>query len=268
MLGLCETTEQAAEDLRLRLFPNYKLVYPATAEPFQVAVLFRERFNFRGGLSPIRAEQVPRTNRDMLVADHRCAGHHIRFIFCHWTAYGENSKLYRDRAAEAVTERAYAFLRESGEAKLARHVVIIGDLNVEPFSELFNERLIASRDRARARQQPHWVDTDVRRIRMYNPTWRLLGERHPHGTPSVGHHAGTYYHAKSQTWHTYDQLLVSGSLLTNSPPFLDEVLCGIMVLPGCLGVSGLPERFEWNNGQPTGLSDHLPLVGQLVLAEN
>lgn len=263
VLGLCEITEQAAKDLRQRLFPNFRLVFPTSAESFQVAVFTRDRFGFRESHS-LRPERVPRTNREMPVVDYRGVSDHIRLIFCHWTAYGESSQTYRDRAAEAVTERVYKFLREPGEAKLARHAVVIGDLNEEPFGDLFGERLFASRDRARAVQQRHWTDADVRRIRLYNPTWRLLGERHPQGTPAA-HCAGTYYHADGRSWHTYDQILVSGSLATGAAPFLDEAALEIMVLPGCLGTGGVPEKFAWREDKPTGLSDHLPLVGQIVL---
>lgn len=266
ILGLCEITARAAEELRQRVFTDYRLICPDTVRgEFQVAVLARRGIGFRD-LLPLLADRVPTSTRGMPVIDHRRAGHHIRFIYCHWTAFGDNGPLFRERAAERVEEAVYSFLREPGDAKSARHAVVIGDLNEEPFGNVFSGRLPATRDREPATRRPHPTDRDVRRTRLYNPTWRLLGERVPHGgSGPAAHAAGSYYHAGRRAWHTYDQLLVSGSLLSDTPPFLDEAAFRIMVLPGCLGPDGKPSPFEWRGGQPVGVSDHLPLVGQITL---
>jgi len=105
-------------------------------------------------------------------------------------------------------------------------------------------------------------------VRLYNAGWRLLGERHPHGAAGeVAPAAGTYYDRERREWRTFDHILVSGGLLGASAPFLDEAAFGIMVPAGALGARGTPEPFDWNAGNPVGLSDHLPLVGRFVLPE-
>ena len=217
VLGLCEITERAADELRGRLFPDYRLIYPqADTGPLRVAVLARRGLT---PLLPLWAEVTPRTTREMPVVNFRRANNSIQFIFCHWTAFGDHSPLYRERAAEAVAERAYTLLHGTGTRKTAAHVVVVGDLNEEPFGDLFRDRLAASRDREPSIRPLHAADHDTRRVRLYNPTWRLLGERYPHNSPlGTGHHAGTYYNGTDRAWHTYDQVLVSGSLLGSTPP--------------------------------------------------
>jgi hypothetical protein len=265
LLGLCEVTGIAAEELRARVFPSHDLLFVSDQTTFQVAVIYRRGLGLRK-LLPLIAADVPETTRVMPAVQIVRPGYRIRFTFCHWTAYGDNVARVRRQLAATLAGETYEFLREPGVATRP-HVVILGDLNVEPFGELFEEELLAFRDRERSQQVPHHTDKAVRRIRLYNAGWRLLGEQHPH-TSGVRREqlAGTYYHQASRRWHTYDQLLVSGGLLGENPPYLDEEGVAIMVAKGCLGPTGKPQPFHWENGQATGLSDHLPVIGQLVLA--
>ena len=265
VIGLGEITSTAAEELQARVFPGYELIFPDAAPGalFQVAVFYRASARFQQR-QPLLALDVPRTTRGMAIVDCLRAGHCVRFIFCHWTAFGDNAGTYRERLAETVSAHAYDFLHNPRRTATVPHVVVLGDLNLEPFADIFRNRLNASRDRDRSRQRAHPSDRDVRRVRFYNASWRLLGERHAHDTVTSQQWAGTYYNAGDRAWHTYDQLLVTGGLLGNSPPFLEETAFGVTPLPGCLGADGKPEAFTWLNGIASGLSDHLPLTGRIV----
>jgi hypothetical protein len=64
---------------------------------------------------------------------------------------------------------------------------------------------------------------------------------------------------------TLDHVLVSGGLLGQSPPYLDEVNTRIVSIPILQDKHGLPIPFE--PGSQNGVSDHLPIVGQLILPE-
>lgn len=268
LLGLCEITSVAAEELQKRLLSNYELIFPdaAPGSSFQVAVFYRSGSRLRQR-QPLLAIDVPRTTRGMAIVDCLRAGHCVRFIFCHWTAFGENSELYRERLAETVSGHAYEFINDP-RRKNTPHVAVLGDLNAEPFGGIFQSRLNASRDRDRSSQRPHPSDHDIRRVRFYNASWRLLGERHPNDAVTQHHWAGTYYNASDRRWHTYDQLLVTGGLLGSVPPYLEEASFGITPLPGCFGAGEKPESFTWLNGVASGLSDHLPLTGRIVFPEN
>ncbi|HXD88546.1 MAG TPA: endonuclease/exonuclease/phosphatase family protein [Urbifossiella sp.] len=267
IFGTCEITPQAASDLQTRLFSEYTLIYPdpAPGASFQTAVFYRRGMGFRNRL-PLHANDVPRTTRGMAIVDFYRGEHAIRFIFCHWTSFGEGSAIYRERLAETVSGHIYEFLENARRKATQRHAIVIGDLNVEPFDELFERRLPASRNRARARSPMRPADHDTRRVKMYNAAWRHLGEKHPHNDPTNPLHiAGTYFSSSSKTWHTYDQILVTGSLLGPEPPFLEENSLTILPMSESLGKSGYPEKFAWKNGRDSGLSDHLPIVGRIVL---
>ncbi|MBA3547981.1 MAG: hypothetical protein H0T76_15975 [Nannocystis sp.] len=102
----------------------------------------------------------------------------------------------------------------------------------------------------------HYTDIDTHRYRLYNCSWRLLGEKHPHGesfaSPSV---AGTYFWANENEWLTLDQALVSSTLLTTNTPFLDEASLHILSNPSCLEAhSQRPRKFEWVMDSPKGVS--------------
>ncbi|HYT92495.1 MAG TPA: hypothetical protein VEL76_27515, partial [Gemmataceae bacterium] len=159
----------------------------------------------------------------------------------------------------------YDFLRSELETE-RRHVLIVGDMNEEPFG-LLEERFHASRDRASARRREHYTDQDTKRVRLYNCAWRWLGESGPHvgGTPA-GEVAGTYFWREKNCWRTLDHVLVNGTLLTDQFPYLDESRVEVVTGPFLLGTKGRPQKFEWNNGKPTGVSDHLPIRGRVVLA--
>ena len=193
---------------------------------------------------------------------------HIRFAFCHWPAFDEVvSQEHRGRVADALRGDVYAFMNPSETTVFPRDYIALGDFNTEPFDELFETKLYAFRDRERSRQKPHYSDPDVRRVRLYNCGWRHLGEKQPHGfdVASDGH-AGTYYQASKHIWRTYDQLLVTGGLLSEKPPVLDESQLFVRTDTGILSVDGKPRKFEFDNGIASGLSDHIPITGTIILS--
>ncbi|MDY3559805.1 endonuclease/exonuclease/phosphatase family protein [Gemmata sp. JC673] len=265
VLGLGEITAAAAEELQSRLLSGYELIFPdaAPGAQFQIAVFHRTGALFQQQW-PLFADGVPRTTRGMPLLDCTRAKHCVRFIFCHWTAFGDNSETYRERLAETVSAHAYDFLNDPTQTATIPHVVVLGDLNIEPFATVFRDRLNASRDRDRSRQRAHPSDREVRRVRFYNASWRLLGERHAHDEAASQQWAGTYYNAGDRAWHTYDQLLVTGGLLGSSPPYLEESSLEIVPLPGCIEAGGKPEAFTWLSGVASGLSDHLPITGRII----
>lgn len=267
LLAFAEVTCKAVLGLRDRIFPGYE-VYSLDDLPrpeLQVAFLYRKSPRFEEQPKVV-VPRLPRGTRAMAALDFCPPGHRIRFYACHWTArFGDDSTHHRSDLAHYLNGEIYRFLREPSDAEEVRHVVVLGDLNEEPYG-LPEQRLHASRDRARARRRDHYQDRSMERAHLYNCSWRLLGERLPHSGPaSPRDAAGTYYWQRKRTWHTFDHVIVSGGLLTDSPPYLDEAGVEVVAGPAVWGTDGKPLKFEWNNGRPRGLSDHLPIRGRIIL---
>jgi endonuclease/exonuclease/phosphatase family metal-dependent hydrolase len=271
LLAVCEITREAAKDLAGKL-PGFEVVVPPhypRDDGFQVAVFFRSGFGFtpEPPILPFEREDVTEETRPMIPVHFELPGHVIRFVACHWTSFDmETSRVSRERLADVLRRDTHEFLHpEASQTALLRHVVILGDLNAEPMSPIFEERLIGSRDRASS-QREHWRDEQVRRVRLYNAAWRYLGEQNPHGDPGANRGAaGTFYNPDLR-WRTFDHLFVSGELLRETRPYLDEAKTGIRYTPVMVDGDGWPKPFEPDS--TSGVSDHLPIVGQIVLPEN
>lgn len=272
LLAVCEITREAARDLASRLQPGFDVALSPTYphdDGFQVAVFYRTGADLSPELPllPADAEDLAEGTRPMIPVHLTLSGHVIRFVACHWTAFDTGtSRLARERLADVLRRDIHAFLQpEVPTPAIARHVVVIGDLNEEPMSDVFEHRLIGRRDRESSHDK-HWRDAEVRRVRLYNAAWRYLGERVPHGVPGppVGS-AGTYF-KDPHDWRTFDHVLVSCGLLGPNPPYFDEAQTGVISTPILRDARGVPRPFEF--GSTRGVSDHLPIVGRLVLPES
>ncbi len=270
LLAVCEITREAAQDLTTKLPPGFSIAvspdYPHD-DGFQVAIFYRSGMGFSSEppLIPTDRAEVAEGTRPMVPVHLTLEGHVIRFVACHWTAF-DTSRVARERLADLLRQDIYDFLEpEVPRPGIAHHAVVIGDLNEEPMSPVFEDHLIGRRDRESSHTR-HWRDAQVKRIRLYNAAWRYLGEQVAHGIPGppTSGAAGTFFR-EPHDWRTYDHILVSCGLLGASPPYLDEARSGIAMTPMMRDERGLPRPFE--PGGTRGVSDHLPLVGRLVLPE-
>ena len=265
ILCLCEITKIAAEELRDRLFPSFKVIsldIKVDKPTLQVAIIYREAtnsINFEEKAF-ILAERTPSSTRPMAVLEIRIADKSLRIICCHWTARikEEDSEDVRYACALYLGSYCYDFVKENQN----NSVIIVGDLNEEPFERSLRA-LHAHRYRGRCLSKTHHTDHPVKRLHLYNLSWRHLGEQYPQKIHSVGNSknlgcAGTYYRSETRDWHSFDQIILSGGLLSNSPPFIDENETLIISSPAFL-TNGLPTKFLYDDANSSGLSDHLPL---------
>jgi hypothetical protein len=272
IIGLAEVTRPAAKALRDAAFPGYEFeavdqgLDPSVNGPFQVAAIFDQA---QGSVNPdlFVPVDVPESTRPMLTLDYRWPPHHFRIYLCHWTSRlgKEQAARVRRDLAQQLRKNAYDFLHDPSAGAERRHVAVLGDLNEEPFGGLLEMELFAYRDHHRAQAADHHTDAAVKRVRFYNASWRLLGERVPH--PGLASAAGTYFWREQLAWSTFDQLLVTGSLLTEDPPYLDEASFSVVSGPMFVGTDGRPAPFEYNTGRSEGASDHLPVSGRFVIPE-
>ncbi|MGF1579811.1 MAG: hypothetical protein ACFCD0_10645 [Gemmataceae bacterium] len=236
-------------------------------QSFKLPVLYRSEL----GTSPdlLLPPDMPRTTRPMGSVDVTWAEQRICFYVCHWTARlgGNASEHRRGDLARYLGTQIYDFLQEVQQPE-QRHVVLMVDFNEPPYG-LMEDRLYALRDRASSRSPHRYTDKDTKRVRLYNSAWRHLGERLPHRpeTIVIPDAAGTYFWRQTNEWPTFDQILVSGTLLTDNAPYLIEAELGIVVHPLLFEEDGRPSSFRWNQGNPAGVSDHLPVHGVLQLSQ-
>ncbi len=268
VIALGEITRIAATELRDRLFPQHRLhsLDNVAGNPdAHVAFLYPPTLEFNeAGL--FAATSVPRTTRPMALLDFTNSGRRIRFIAAHWTArFDENSDQYQEQLAQQLRGHIYDFIYPTHKP-VGRNVVILGDLNAEPFSKVMRRDFASTRSRVRTQLRSHPTDKDVKRLHLYDCAWRLLGETnaHDHDT-GPGGVAGTYYWKKKGTWHTLDHVIVSGGLLTNAMPYLCETSIEVFHNEELVDTEGHPSAFEWIDDKASGLSDHLPVVGSLVV---
>jgi hypothetical protein len=222
LLAFAEITDQAAHNIRDKLFPDYRVhsLPGLYVKPdFHLAILYDKKAGFVDE-DFLAVSNIPNTSRPMAILGFYFSGHRIRFFTCHWTArFSDKSDKWRELTAHALNMSAYDFLHPNESLSEERHVVILGDLNEEPFGKDLENWLYTSRDRGRSKDREHYTDAAVKRVRLYNCSWRLLGERFPHPYPDEGREAtGSYYWRDEKTWHTFDQVIVTGSLLTTGPP--------------------------------------------------
>jgi endonuclease/exonuclease/phosphatase family metal-dependent hydrolase len=272
LLAVCEVTREAASELARRMSPT-RIVAVAPTYPhddgFQVAVIYRTGIGFETNtpLLPFEDLDVSEETRPMIPVRFTRAGQVIRFVACHWTSFDlPRSRAMRQKLADYIRGDTYEFLQPNmSGTPLNRHTVILGDLNEEPTSDVFEEHLAAARDHDSSRQAAHWRDRNQRRVRLYNAAWRYLGEQAAYcggaATPGL---AGTFYNP-NLGWRTFDHLIVSGGLLKAPPPYLDEANTRVAVTAAMRTPEGLLRPFEVA-GNP-GISDHLPIVGRIILSE-
>jgi len=147
-------------------------------------------------------------------------------------------------------------IREFEEKQGSRRTIVVGDMNVNPFEAGMtkSDGLHAVMTRGVANKQSRTVNQRDYPF-FYNPMWSHFGDGN--NTPP-----GTYYQWKSTPhtyfWNMFDQVLIRPDLL---PHFEDKDLQ--IVITDTDGQESL-----LRDGIPNkGISDHLPIVFKLRLAE-
>ncbi|WP_159874667.1 endonuclease/exonuclease/phosphatase family protein [Aquitalea denitrificans] len=271
IIALGEITAKSASDLKDRLFPEYNLIsldVKPGAPSLQLAILHKKTIQ---GVElteapPIVVPYTHKSTRPMAVLNISSNNSIIQCIVCHWPAkFEDGSEKCRERIADYLSQYVYDFLNtDSLKNKKKKSTILIGDFNQEPFEKSVWSDLNTHRHRARAFDK-HWTDKDIKRVHLYNCSWRLLGELSPLlPSGNMKNAAGTYYWKKKKSWHNLDHVIVSQGLLGTTPPFIDESSLTIIALPEFIP-SGVPEKFSITQDGHSGLSDHLPLFATIKM---
>lgn len=118
-------------------------------------------------------------------------------------------------------------------------IVLMGDYNDEPFNHPLSYFLQATRDRQRVQ---------LKKKLLYNPFWnRIGGDRNYLTNPTQVGFCGTHFYSadKIDRWRTFDQIIVSASLLDSKSWHLDESSVDILNIPFYTPhVLGRKEKFD------------------------
>ena len=176
--------------------------------------------------------------RDQLVVSGILAGERVHFIVNHWPSRlgGEKQSSPKREAAAALTKHlADSLLAADPDSK----VIIMGDLNDDPFNESCAEIIGAVKDQK-----------DVKDGGWYNPWWSVLDK----GIGSLAYRG---------QWNLFDQILVNSNLVGKNRDTLKYLKCKVHNdIPGMKTESGdrqgYPLRTFSSGIYLNGFSDHFP----------
>lgn len=182
--------------------------------------------------------------RGFLTVQGKLAGDDITFIVCHWPSRAATS-YYRERAGVQVRALKDSILRSEPGMK----VVIMGDMNDNPFSPSMAKSLGALRNISKVSEGDMW-----------NPWWNVL-KREGRGT--------LMYDGK---WNLFDQIVVSSNLLdleetkdySSLKYFKHDIFSRNYLFQTEGRYKGNTKRTHAGGVWLNGYSDHLPVVLYLV----
>ena len=169
----------------------------------------------------------------------------IQLFLCHWASRlrGDGEKR-RQSAATIVYSSALDFMAES------KDVIVMGDFNDNPYDESILTNLNATRCHDAVRKYPNEY--------FYNPFWRTVvsDKKYNHLSDNDTFRSGTHKYKQFQgtVWHSYDQIMFSGSFLGAGSWHLNEQ--GTKVIDEV----GFINDFENNKN----LIDHLPVMCEIT----
>lgn len=213
LLGLCEVSHGDCLRLQQVLQPKgFRVVAADPKHGIDVALIASD-----GKLAVADSPVVLRT---AFFGQACIAGVHTKLVVAatgttldvfavHWPSRLFDDGAKRSTMARAVRERLASVVGTG--AATANNALVMGDFNDEPFDDSVTDALQTTRERSHARKKP---------MLLYNPFWRLLGERQAIEDEAASPRlcAGTcHWRSGVDTkWRTFDQILVSSSLL--DPP--------------------------------------------------
>ncbi len=260
LLGVAEVaSDQVLETLLSRHLSDlgYRIVHHDSPDlrGIDVAFIYRDSI-FQLHESFTRAHTVVKRSptRDILeiYLTVRANGAVLAVLGNHWPARSAGvyeTEPFRIMAGEqcgVIVDEMHA--QTEGRMQL----LVLGDLNDEPFSRSVQEYLLALRDRDEV------LDARNRLPYLYNCNWRLLEATEP----------GTFYYTGGGSpWFMFDQVIVSQGLLRPEGGLqLVEDSVTIFRPPWLRRRNGAPQPFAMLNGRLVqGYSDHFPVLGQLAL---
>lgn len=221
---------------------RYKYVHFDSPDPrgIDVALIYNpDYFNFEsktkypyGILNGSRKRQ-----RDHLLVSGTIAGEPIHIIVNHWASrQNKEASAFREASALNCKHIADSIRKADSNAK----VIIMGDLNDDPFDKSVRVALGAKKDLSILKQGD-----------LYNPMWKILES----GIGSLRYQG---------MWNLFDQIIISDNLVSDNPSNLlyagAEVYNPDYLFQQSGRFKGYPFRTFSGNTFINGYSDHFPTI--------
>ncbi|EKO3914746.1 endonuclease/exonuclease/phosphatase, partial [Vibrio metschnikovii] len=171
----------------------------------------------------------------------------IYLYLCHWASrLNGDGRDKRIAAAKMVYDSAIEYMCNE------KDVIVMGDFNDNPYDESLYGCLRANRCHDAVKKYPNEF--------FYNPFWRnVVSEfKYSYAGTQDAYRSGSHKYKQflGTIWHTYDQIVVSGSFLNNGYWHLNEFRTQILTPISLLA------DFE----DSTNFIDHLPIVCEITRA--
>ncbi|WP_340642593.1 endonuclease/exonuclease/phosphatase family protein [Photobacterium damselae] len=171
----------------------------------------------------------------------------IHVYLCHWASRlsgeGEDKRI---AAADIVYNSASSLMECDAD------VIVMGDFNDNPFDISLNRHLKANRCHDAVKKYPKEF--------FYNPFWRSVVSdyKYSHATTNETYRSGSHKFKQfsGTIWHSYDQIMVSGSFLSNNYWHLNEHRTQVVTIEAILS------HFDDRNH----FIDHLPIICEITRA--
>lgn len=253
LIAVCEVSNEDAAYITSylnSLFTNVKvldLTCSLGQTRFDIAVIYNDEkihLTHKHNLSKIQtgntvkaAQVVELVNLDDMKT--------IQLFLCHWASrLNGDSESRRKSAASIVYSSARELMSEDCD------VIVMGDFNDNPYDESIQANLHASRCHDAVRKYPNEY--------FYNPFWRSVvsEKKYSHLVDNESFRSGTYKYKQFQgtVWHSYDQIMFSGSFLGTGPWHLNEQSTKVID----------EIRFTDDFENSKNLIDHLPVICEIT----
>ena len=213
LLSLCEVGTKDVSHLRQHLNLSNIDILDLTCKVgrtrFDIAVIFNNK-----KLSAKHIRQLAKKKSDSTIKaaqeveiENLDDNRKISLFLCHWASrLRGDGEARRKVAADIVYSSATDLMREN------RDVIIMGDFNDNPYNESILNNLNSTRCHDSVIKNPNEF--------FYNPFWRTVvsEKKYSHLSSADDFRSGSYRYKQFQgaVWHSYDQIMLSGSFLGSS----------------------------------------------------
>lgn len=171
----------------------------------------------------------------------------FRVYLCHWSSRMQNSgNENRKLAAQHIYDDIQSYFSEDG----VKEVIIMGDFNDNPYDESIMTILKASRCLDSVKTYPKDL--------LYNPFWKTVisSINYNHSNSNDEYSSGSYKYKTKEgvIWHSFDQIIFSGSFLGESKWHLNEF--NTLVVDDC--------EFRMDFNSKNCPIDHMPVIAEIL----